>query len=210
MKKNINNTNFSSFNIDLNQKQIRIILIIIIIFLIILLFRKSFSNMIERIIVFSMVFLLFLIISKNLIITFIGSCIIFLLLNLIISYRNTIENFEDLKVEPSSDVNIEPSFDTNIFNSSEFEKSANGIQDLLKLANGGIKLTDNDLKETDILNIDTQKHSDDKKPNALRDAQKETFELINTVNALKDTITTLGPVLQEGKKLMSIFENIKL
>ena len=50
----------------------------------------------------------------------------------------------------------------------------------------------------------------DKKPNALKVAQKETYELINTVNALKDTLTTLSPVLLEGKKLMGIFENLKL
>ena len=32
----------------------------------------------------------------------------------------------------------------------------------------------------------------------------------NAVNALKDTITTLAPVLEEGKKLMNMFENIKI
>jgi hypothetical protein len=39
---------------------------------------------------------------------------------------------------------------------------------------------------------------------------KETYELMNTVNALKDTISTLAPVLQEGKKIMSMFENLKI
>ena len=67
-----------------------------------------------------------------------------------------------------------------------------------------------DLKETDKLGIDTDKYSDDKKPNALKQAQKEAYQLIDTVNALKDTVNTLAPVLSEGKKLMDIFQNLKI
>jgi hypothetical protein len=207
MKKNTNTLNY--FNIKLKDEEIRIIVIIVIILVIILLFRKKFSNMVERILIFTIVFLLLLLITKNLIVTFIGTLLIFLLINLIIKYRNTIENFESLKIDPST-VTEEPVFDKNIFETDAFKKSTEGIQELLKKVNGGIELKEDDVKETDILNIDVQKYSDDKKPNALKDAQKETYELINTVNALKDTITTLAPVLQEGKKLMNIFENLKL
>lgn len=206
-KTNSNIQNVDQFNLDLENTQIRILLTVVIILVVILLFRKKFSNLMERVIVFTILFLLFLIITKNLIVTIIGSCIIFLLVNLIIKYRNTIENFEDLKKDEK---NVIPSFDMNIFNTDEIKKSSEGLQDLLKKINGGIELKDDDSKETDKLNIDTQKYNDDKKPNALKDAQKETYELINTVNALKDTITTLAPVLQEGKKLMNIFENLKL
>jgi predicted membrane protein len=212
MKKKVNSNiqnvqNIDQFNLDLENTQIRILLTVVIILVIILLFRKSFSNILERVIVFTILFLLFLIITKNLIVTIIGSCIIFLLVNLIIKYRNTIENFEDSKKD---DMDKAPNFDMNVFNTDEIKKSSAGIQDLLKKINGGIELKDDDIKETDKLNIDTKKYDDDKKPNALKDAQKETYELINTVNALKDTITTLAPVLQEGKKLMNIFENLKL
>jgi len=226
MKKNINNLDY--FNIELQNKEIRVLLIIVIILVIILLFRKKLSNIIERIIVFIIIFLLFLIITKNLAATFIGTSIIFLLVNLIIKYRNTIENIEnfqdlsdlkdlagglkdlvDKKIHPSS-ISSEPSFDKNIFETDEYKKSSDGIQELLKKVNGGIELKDDDIKDSGILNIDVQKYSDDKKPNALKDAQKETYELINTVNALKDTISTLAPVLQEGKKLMNIFESLKL
>jgi len=207
MKKN---SSLDNFNIKLENKEIRILLTIVIILVIILLFRKQFSTIIERILVFGIIFLLFIIITKNLIVTFIGTCLIFLLVNLIIKYRNTIENFEDLKINPSTIVD-EPSFDKNIFESDEFKKSSDGIQELLKKINGGIELKDDDLKETTKpLNLDVKKYSDDKKPNALKDAQKETYELINTVNALKDTISTLAPVLQEGEKLMNIFESLKL
>ena len=222
MKKNISNLDY--FNIELQNNKIRVLLSIIIILVIILLFRKKLSNTIERIIVFAIIFLLFLIITKNLVTTFIGTSIIFLLVNLIIEYRNTIENFQDLsdlkdlgglkdlvdtKIHPSS-ISSEPSFDKNIFETDDYKKSSDGIQELLKKVNGGIELKDDDIKDSGILNIDLQKYSDDKKPNALKDAQKETYELINTVNALKDTISTLAPVLQEGKKLMNIFESLKL
>jgi hypothetical protein len=212
MKKNINKINYlniDNFNIELQNKEVRILLTIVIILVIILLFRKNFTTTIEKIVVFFIIFLLFLIISKNLIITFIGSCLIFLLINLIIKYRDTIENFEDIKIDPST-INTEIPFDKNIFESDDFKKSSDSIQELLKKVNGGIELKDDDVKETNILNIDVTKYSDDKKPNALKDAQKETYELINTVNALKDTISTLAPVLQEGKKLMNIFENLKI
>jgi len=214
MKKNSisNITNLDYFNLELNEKETRVILTIIVILVIILLFRKHFNSITERIIVFSIIFLLFLIISKNLVATFIGSAIIFLLINLIIGYRTTIENFEDIKTDAvfSAHADSEPAFDKNIFDTPDFKESSDGIQELLKKINGGIELKEDDIKETGILNIDTQKYSDDKKPNALKVAQKETYELINTVNALKDTLTTLSPVLLEGKKLMGIFENLKL
>lgn len=204
MKKNskLNATNLNYFNLELNSDETRILLVIVIILVIILLFRKKLNNVIERFIVFSILFLLFLVITKNILVTFIGSCIIFLFVNLIIRYRNTIENFEDL--------NKEPAFDTNIFDNEILKKSTEGIQDLLKKVNGGIELKEDDIKESDKLNVDHEKYADDKKSNKLKEAQKETYELINTVSALKDTITTLAPVLQEGKKLMDIFENLKL
>ena len=198
------NNNIDYFNLQFNSNQIRIILTIVIILVIMLLFRKKFHSLIERLIVFTIIFLLFLIISKNLVVTFIGTCIIFLLVNLIMKYRDTIENFESV-------ANAEPPFDMSIFDKGDIKASGDNIQELLKKINGGIELKDHDTKEIDtIKDIDLKKHTDDKKPNALKDAQKETYELINTVNALKDTITTLAPVLQEGKKLMNIFENLKI
>jgi uncharacterized membrane protein required for colicin V production len=210
-----NKNTFDNFNIELNNKQVRILLIIIIVLVTVLLFRKIFNSTLEKIIVFSILFLLLLIISRNLIITFIGSFLIFLLVNLMVQYRNTIENFEDLndksneKKSDEKKIN-EPNFDMNIFNSPEFLKSADGIQSLLKQVNGGIPLTENDIKETPKLGIDTTKYADDNKSTPLKQAQKEAYELIDSVNALKDTITTLAPVLKEGKKLMNIFENLKI
>jgi predicted membrane protein len=209
MRKNnkLNNVNINYFEIKLSTEQIRFMLIIIVLLIIILLFRKQFTLILEKIIIFMILFLLVLIISKNLIVSIFVSCIIFLLLNLIVNYKNDIENFENEEKK----INIEePVFDKNIFEKDDYKKSASGIQDLLKKVNGGIPLKDDDLKETDELGIDISKYNDDNKPNVLKKAQKEAYELIDTVNALKDTINTLSPVLMEGKKIMNIFENLKL
>ena len=187
------------YKTELSENQTRIILGIIIILIIMLLFRKKFVLLIEKLILFTIIFLLVLVISKNVVVAFIGAAIIFLLLNLLIGYRDTFENFQDMedkvKNEESDDL---------------VQKSKNGIEELLKQVNGGIELKEEDLKETDKLNISLDKYKDDKTPNALKQAQKETYQLIDTVNALKDTLTTLGPVLSEGKKIMSMFENIKI
>lgn len=205
-----NNINY--FKIEFKNEQIRVILITIVILIVILLFRKQFAYVFEKIIIFAIIFLLLLVISKNLIISIFASCIIFLLLNLIIGYKYTVENFQNEveKISNELEKTDEPTFDKSIFENDEFKKSAEGIQDLLKQLNGGIQLQSDDLKETGTLGIDTNKYSDDKKPNVLKQAQKEAYELIDTVNALKDTVSTLTPVLQEGKKLMGIFENLKI
>jgi hypothetical protein len=157
--------------------------------------------------VFSILFLLFLILTKNIVVTLISASIIFLLVNLIMKYRYTIEKFESIKnlekEEPFIDLN-------NMFANDEVKKSSENIQDLLKKINGGIELKDDDKVETGEIKIDVQKYSDDKKPNALKDSQKEAYELINTVSALKDTITTLAPVLSEGRKIMDLFQSLKI
>lgn len=203
-KTNINNVNnFNNFNIEFSSNQLRMLVTCVIILVIILLFRKQFNKMLEKMIVFVIIFLLFLIITKNIIVTLIAALILFLLVNLIINYRDTIENFEDLN-------SSEPAFDKNIFSTDDFKKSADGIQDLLKKVNGGIPLKEEDLKDTGSIGIDTKKYTDDEKPNPLKKAQKEAYELIDTVNALKDTVSTLAPVLAEGKKLMGIFQSLQI
>lgn len=207
------------FNIELKTNHTRLLLTILIILVIILLFRKNIDTILEKLIIFSILFVLLLILTKNFIVTLFGSFVIFSLINLNMEYKKTIENFEDLNttlksLQPTNskiDLNVEPPVNFGIFEDSSLKKSTDGIQDLLKKINGGIELKDEDMKETkDKLNVDSLTYSDDKKPNALKAAQKEAYELIDTVNALKDTISTLSPVLMEGKKLMSLFENLKI
>jgi hypothetical protein len=198
----VRKNNLNSYNLKLENEQSRIILAVIIILVIVLLFRKSLYSIFERIIIFAILFLLFLVLTKNLIITTVGSILIFLLINFNIKYTKMIENFQSATEEPA--------IDFGIFQEPNVKKSSDGIQELLTKINGGIELKEEDKKETSPLNIDSKQYSDDNKPNALKAAQKEAYELIDTVSALKDTITTLAPVLAEGKKLMSIFENLKI
>lgn len=204
------------FNIELKTNHTRLLLTILVILVIILLFRRNIHTILEKFIIFLILFVLLLILTKNLIVTLFGSLVIFSLINLNMEYKKTIENFEDLNekaeiTDKKIDLSVEPPVDFGIFNNETVKKSSEGIQDLLKKINGGIELKDEDIKETkDKLNVDSTKYSDDKKPNALKVAQKEAYELIDTVNALKDTISTLSPVLMEGKKLMSLFETLKI
>ena len=44
----------------------------------------------------------------------------------------------------------------------------------------------------------------------LSEAQKETFELINTVKQLKETVATLAPILKQGKSILSSLEALKV
>ena len=194
--------NKNMFNIKIRTEYNRLIIAIIIICIIILLFRKRLNYIFEKFVVFTMIFLLFLLLTKNILISLGLALIIFLLINLNMGYTKMVESFSNL--------NEEPPIDLGIFNTDEVKNSSDNIQNLLKKINGGIELKEDDITETDKLNVDHKKYGDDKKPNALRDAQKEAYELIDTVNALKDTITTLAPVLSEGKKLMNIFENLKI
>jgi len=41
-------------------------------------------------------------------------------------------------------------------------------------------------------------------------AQRDLYQLIDTVKQLQDTVQQLGPTLKEGKKIMDAFENIKM
>jgi len=207
MKKN-NNFKLNYYNLNMESKDIRLLLIIIIILVIILTFRKILGIILEKFIVFSILFLLFLCLSKNIFITLIGSSFLFLFINLIMNYRNTIEKFEDIKndVFKPEDMVI----NKNIFETPEVKDAAKGLTDLIKKMNGGIELKEDDVKETGVININTDKYKDENPNNPLKKAQMETYQLIDTVNTLKDTITTLAPVLSEGKKLIDIFHNLKL
>lgn len=95
-------------------------------------------------------------------------------------------------------------------NNKDVQSAANGLQDLLKQLDGGIKLKDSDTKETDKLNVDTKELSDEKKFDPMRKAQQDTYELINMVDSLKNTMETLAPVLSQGKEIMNMFENFKM
>ncbi len=213
MNKKYSIKNLENFNITFKKNESRVLLGLVVVLLIILLFRKVIGTIIEKSILFLILFLLFLVISKNLVVSLVASVIIFLLINVTIQYRDAIENFEDLdKSLLESDKKNDKDKVSSVSSGSDPNKmneSIKGIQELLKKVNGGIELKEDDLKETGNLNIDVSKYSDDNKFNPLKQAQKEAFELIDTVNALKDTINTLSPVLSQGKELMNIFQTLK-
>lgn len=94
-------------------------------------------------------------------------------------------------------------------NDKDVQKAAEGIKDLVKKLNGGIAIQKSDLQETKPLGVDTSNYKDENKNTALQQAQKETYQLIDSVSALKDTITTLTPVLSQGKDIMNMFQSLK-
>ena len=238
MVKTKKSLDMSKFNMQFKTNSLLVIVLIISIFVLLILFKNKLNINIytEKVLVFFILYLLCLIISKNMVYSLVGAILLFLIINLMINNKNFVEKFENENNndDDNDDNENKESFDNDDNdenkekeefsndNTKEFineleaimtpesKKASNNIKDLLKKANGGIKLTDDDVKESKVLGINTDELSNDKKPNALRDAQKETYELINTVNTLKDTLMTLSPVLTEGKKLMNMFESVKL
>ncbi len=93
--------------------------------------------------------------------------------------------------------------ETNI-DTSKLEK----YTDRLK---GKIELKDDDTTENEPIGIDTsQMMHDEIKPDPLKKAQKETYELIDTIGILKETVQSLNPVLSEGKKVMDLFKGLNM
>jgi hypothetical protein len=231
---------FNNYNLELNSCTQRWFMIIIIVLTLLLIMKKSnsFENLnnlfIERFLLFFILLFLLLILTRNTIYAFIGTIILFFLFNLLIMYSNkidkinlqnklNIESFDNQTSEndesKKKDISHEDlkshldKIDTNIEsyqNDKDVKVAAAGLQELLKKLNGGIELKKEDLNETKPLGVDTTQFKDEKKNNALQKAQQETYQLIDSVSALKDTITTLSPVLSQGKEIMGLFENLKL
>lgn len=218
-KKNYN------YNLKVNHSFDIILILIIIISVLILLFRNILNSILERAVLFILLFSLLLYVTKNLLYSFIGSVVLFLLLNLMIRQKNYIESFKNESSEEEELIDVKKGEDPNkkyrekldsvdeqiekYKNDPKIKKSAENIQDFLKKLNGNIELKSSDVEETKPLGVNTEDYSDDKKFNALRAAQKETYQLIDSVSALKDTVTTLQPVLSQGKELMDLFHNFK-
>lgn len=213
--KKMNST--QTFNIKMENTHIYSCVLLIIFFMILVLFKEKIglSNLFEKIFIFIALYILLLLITKNYLHAFIGAILLFLIINLMINNKNYIESFENPSETNSTDTKSISDLAgglSKILNDKEGgQDSLKNLQKLLKKVNGGIELKDDDKVETPELGVDTvEKYSNDKIPNALKDAQKETYELIDTVSSLTDTLKTLSPVLSEGKKIMSMFESLKL
>ena len=193
-------------------------------------YKKSYF---DYIISFLILFFFILIITRNIKYSLTSTIIIYLIYGLLFLFSEKnkysyyqIENFqndtssetnessdsEKKKVTTNDLQNALKNIDLNIVNyqnDKDVKNASEGINDLLKKLNGGISLTKKDLEETKPLNVDTTKYKDESKNNALQKAQQETYQLIDSVSALKDTLTTLSPILSQGKDIMSLFENLK-
>jgi hypothetical protein len=76
---------------------------------------------------------------------------------------------------------------------------------------GKIKVKEDDLEENEPVGIDTSAMAHDEiKMDPLKKAQKETYELIDTIGILKETVQSLNPVLSEGKKVMDLFKGLNM
>ncbi len=196
-----------------------ILILIIILCVMILLFRNMLNIIFEKIILFVLLYSLLYFVTKNLLYSLIGSIVLFLLLNLMIRQKNYIESFKSESSEEEETIDNNKKYKEKLDsvdeqiekykNDPKIKKSAENIQEFLKKLNGNIELKGTDVEESKPLNVNTEEYSDDKKFNALRAAQKETYALIDSVSALKDTVTTLQPVLNQGKELMDLFHNFK-
>jgi hypothetical protein len=101
-------------------------------------------------------------------------------------------------------------------------KRASDMKKLIKKFEGGISLKDEDLFEKNNLdnhnftqNKETEKEkteSTDKKTDDLKpyEAQRQTYQLIDTVKQLKDTINELAPMLKQGKDVLGQLEALKM
>jgi hypothetical protein len=208
--KKMNST--QTFNIKMDNTHIYSFVLLIIFFMMLVLFKEKIglNNLFEKIFIFITLYLLVLLITKNYLHALIGGILLFLIVNLMINNKNYIESFEN--PPDSKSISDLAGGLSKLLNEKEGgQDSLKNIQELLKKVNGGIELKDDDKVDTPALGVDTvEKYSNDKIPNALKDAQKETYALIDTVSSLTDTLKTLSPVLSEGKKIMSMFESLKL
>lgn len=228
------NTDFSKCT----QRWFMMIVVILTLLLIIIksnFFKNMNSSTLERFLLFFILLFLLFILTRNTIYTLIGTIILFFLFNILImssnkinqiniNYKNEIESFDNQKTENKEEEGKKEithqelqehldKIDTTIEsyqNDKDVKVAAAGLQELLKKLNGGIELKKEDLSETKPLGINTNQFKDEKKNNALQKAQLETYQLIDSVSALKDTITTLSPILSQGRDIMSLFENLKL
>lgn len=228
MVKNNKAFNVQQFNMDLKPKTKNTLFFIIILALIILLFRKSYGIHLERVLLIIILFCLLLALTKNWLFSLIGTVILFLLFNLMhvmqMKNNNSIENFDNSKSEDleakkeelkaklgDSDILKQITQKMSDYeNDPNIQKAAGGIQELMKKLDGGIELKESDTKETGKMDVPTEEFQDEKKNYPLKQAQQEVYELVNTIDTLKNTMETLAPVLSQGKELMNMFENFKL
>ena len=188
---------------DIQQK------IIILVTLIFLLCIFSKSMLISDIISFFIILILSNEMINKLEYSIIVTIVIFILLkSIVIQSPQYMENFDEKSNFKNDDIETKQKEDDGIpdmknvqFNEkdlnerNEFDK----VDDIDKI----IDKADNSEKNP---TSTEKKNASDLEP---FEAQKETFELINTVKTLSQTIKELGPALSEGRKVLDLYKNFK-
>ncbi len=216
----------SNKSINLSSKNNYYLIAFILLLILIRIFSTynfTFSNLLNIFLVFTILFALFKNIKKAIIYT-----IIFAILYMITIYfilKNNFENFENSEDEekPKSDKKddnkeeLRAQLDSLIkkfesqHNSGKSNIDTSKLEKYTEHLKGKIELKDDDTTENEPVGIDTSKMVHDEiKPDPLKKAQKETYELIDTISILKETVQSLNPVLSEGKKVMDLFKGLNM
>ena len=207
--------------------------ILIVFLLILVLYRHLFSYWIQKFVFLLLIFSLFFNITRNAFLSFLSSIIITLFYDMIEHKICIYEKFDNGigKASDKGDENVKDFIDylkdgmnniketqpeksmdpiEKLLMGTESEKSLENIQKMMERLDGNVPIHKEDKEETNKLGIPLEKYKNEKVIDPLKKAQMDTYALIDTINALKDTITTLSPVLSEGKKLMGMFESLKI
>jgi len=188
-------------------------LVIIGLLILIIVFRKKSNCNYSHIASFVLIYIITNLIIKEVILSLVITCIIWgILYGTMKNYLfNLNENFDNDKKD-----------DVDHHSKEEKNKRISYLKEVIKKLEGGIALKEDDLYEkNDIKDFDfteskvTEKEDEDRKKKPLKEykpfeAQKETFELINTVKQLKETVATLAPILKQGKSILSSLEALKV
>ena len=191
-----------------------------------LLIRNLISEFVEKTLVFLLLYILVFLITHNVLISFVIGVVLYWIVN---SMRNVMKKHEafenqkkegddekidlkDLAKNEKTDKNIEETPVTEKETKDmDMNKASADIQKLVEKLQGGFALKEEDKKETPKLNKDFRntKYTEEKN-SPLKQAQIETYELMDTISNLENTLKTLSPVLNEGKKIMDMFESFQL
>ncbi len=200
--------------------------VFIILIILALLIRNLISEFVEKTLIFALLFIIVFLITHNVLISFVIGVVLYLIVNSMRNVMKKHEAFENQKKEgddekidlkelaknEKTDKNIEETSVTEKETKDmDLNKASADIQKLVQKLQGGIALKEEDKKETSKLNKDFRntKYTEEKN-SPLKQAQIETYELMDTISNLENTIKTLSPVLNEGKKIMDMFESFQL
>ena len=81
------------------------------------------------------------------------------------------------------------------------------IDEFVNLFDGGVQMKNEDKKDSNPLGVNTKKYTIDKK-SGNRKIQEETYQLINGLNQLQNSIKGLSPLLTEANKVMTMFDGV--